>query len=155
MFYLITRCIEKIVFEEEGVRFVKNLLSEGSLKRIEVKEFCDKFVTQHFSVDHIKMGLYRSNRNCGFTPFDSNEAIAKKLWPLTREMIKTIMKNNQNIIIEGCYLLPELVKGLEEKYSNQIISVFLGFSTNYIEENFTSNIIKHRNVIETRNYLEE
>lgn len=81
--------------------------------------------------------------------------IAEKLWPIIKERIKTIIENNQNIIIEGCYILPKFVKDFEEKYSDQIISVFLGFSTNYIEKNFTSDIIKYRSVIETRNYPEE
>ena len=67
----------------------------------------------------------------------------------------TAIENNQNIIIEGCYILPHFVKDFEKAYSDQIISVFLGFSTKYIKENFTSGIIKHRNAIETRNYPEE
>lgn len=32
---------------------------------------------------------------------------------------------------------------------------FLGFSTNYIKENFASNIVKHRSAIEARLYPEE
>lgn len=123
-------------------------------KTLMSQELLEKYKIPYFSVDHLKMGLYRSNRNCGFTPLDSKEVIANKLWPIIREMIKTIIENNQNIIIEGCYLLPELVKDLEAKYPNQIVSVFLVFSTNYIEENFASNIIKYRNVIETRKYNE-
>ncbi|WP_432405610.1 2-phosphoglycerate kinase [Wukongibacter sp. M2B1] len=123
-------------------------------KTLMSQKLLEKYKIPYFSVDHLKMGLYRSNRNCGFTPLDSKEVIANKLWPIIREMIKTIIENNQNIIIEGCYLLPELVKDLEAKYPNQIVSVFLVFSTNYIEENFASNIIKYRNVIETRKYNE-
>jgi 2-phosphoglycerate kinase len=56
----------------------------------------------------------------------------------------------KNIIIEGCYILPNFVKDFEREYLDQIVSVFIGFSTNYIKENFTSNIIKHRNAIENR-----
>ena len=124
-------------------------------KTLMSQKLLEKYKIPYFSIDNLKMGLYRSNSNCGFNPLDSNEVIALKLWPIIREMIKTIIENNQNIIIEGCYLAPKFVKDFEEEYSSQIISVFLGFTTKYIEQNFTSNIIKYRNAIETRNYPEE
>ena len=114
-----------------------------------------KYKIPYFSIDNLKMGLYRSNSDCGFVPTDSNKVIAENLWPIVREMIKTIIENNQSIIIEGCYLLPKLIEEFEAKYSSQIISLFLGFTTNYIEENFVSKIIKHRSAVETRNYPEE
>ncbi|ACL70116.1 hypothetical protein [Halothermothrix orenii] len=124
-------------------------------KTLMSQKLLEKYNIPYFSIDHLKMGLYRSDSNCGFTPLDNNEVIGKKLWPIIKEMIMTIIENNQHIIIEGCYLLPHLVKDLENEYSKQIISVFLGFSSNYIKNNFTSNIIKHRSVIETRKYSEE
>jgi hypothetical protein len=65
------------------------------------------------------------------------------------------MVYNEYLILEVCYLLPRFVKNFEKSYSDQIISVFLGFSNKYIKENYTSNMIKHRNDIETRNYTEE
>lgn len=101
------------------------------------------------------MGLFRGDSNCSFTPMDSNEVIGEKLWPIIRGMITANVENNQNIIIEGCYLLPNFVKDFEREYLDQIISVFIGFSTNYIKENFAKNIIKHRRVIENRNYEED
>lgn len=124
----------------------KTLMSQNLLERYKIP---------YFSIDNLKMGLYRSDSECGFTPTDRIEVIAEKLWPIIKEMIKTSIESNRSAIIEGCYLLPKFVKDFEPKYSNQIISVFLGFSTNYIEENFTSNIIKHRSAIETRGYPEE
>ncbi|WP_257009688.1 hypothetical protein [Evansella halocellulosilytica] len=74
---------------------------------------------------------------------------------MIKEMIYTIIENNQHMIIEGCYLLPEKIKELKDTYPDRIISMFLGFSTDYIQNHFTSHVIKHRNVIETRNYPEE
>lgn len=123
-------------------------------KTLMSQKLLEKYKIPYFSIDHLKMGLFRADNNCGFTPMDSNEVIGGKLWPIIKGIIMTNIENNQNIIIEGCYLLPNFVKDFEKEYLDQIISVFIGFSTNYVKENFTANIIKHRNAIETRNYEE-
>ncbi|SDN56208.1 hypothetical protein SAMN05518871_10612 [Psychrobacillus sp. OK028] len=47
------------------------------------------------------------------------------------------------------------MKGFDINYSEKIIPVFLGFSTNYIQENFETKIVKHRNAVELRNWPEE
>lgn len=105
-------------------------------------------------MDHLKMGLYRGVNNIGFTPLDSNEVIGEKLWPILKGIIMTNIENDQNIIIEGCYILPHHTKDIEKPYSDHVFSVFLGFSTNYIRDNFQSKIKAHRNAIEKRNYNE-
>lgn len=119
-------------------------------KTLMSQKLLEKYKTPYFSIDHLKMGLYRSNPNCGFTPLDDNLLIAEKLWPIVKEMVKTAIENDQNMIIEGCYLFPDMVKELEGAYLNKIISVFLGFSSQYIMDNFESSIIKHSGVIESR-----
>jgi len=124
-------------------------------KTLMSQNLLEKYKIPYFSIDHLKMGLFRGDSNCGFTPMDSNEVIGEKLWPIIKGIIMTNIENNQSIIIEGCYLLPNCVKDFKREYLDQIISVFIGFSTNYIKENFASKIIKHRNAIETRNYEEE
>jgi len=124
-------------------------------KTLMSQNLLEKYKIPYLSIDHLKMGLFRGDSNCGFTPMDSNEVIGEKLWPIIRGIIMTNIENNQNIIIEGCYLLPNFVKDFEREYLDQIISVFIGFSTNYIEENFVSNIIKYRSAIETRDFEEE
>lgn len=115
----------------------------------------EKYKVPYLSIDHLKMGIYRSNKNCGFTPLDSTEFIGDKLWPIIREIIKTNIENNQNLIIEGCYILPHYIKEFEKSYAKKIIPVFLVFSAEYIKENFESKILKHRNVIEDRGEIEE
>ncbi|SFM46912.1 AAA domain-containing protein [Paenibacillus sp. 1_12] len=124
-------------------------------KTLMSQKLLEKYHIPYFSIDHLKMGLYRGDTDCGFTPLDSTELIGEKLWPIIRGMIMTNIENNQNIIIEGCYILPHYIKDFDVAYSEQIISVFLGFSQKYIEENFKSNIVKHRNAIEDRGYPEE
>jgi len=124
-------------------------------KTLMSQKLLEKYKISCFSIDYLKMALYRSDKNCGFTPLDSNEVIGEKLWPILKEMIKTYIENNQNIIIEGCYLLPHYVKELKKEYPDQILSVFLIFSNKYIKENFERKILKHRHAAETRNYPEE
>lgn len=124
-------------------------------KTLMSQKLLEKYNVPYLSIDHLKMGLFRGYNNCGFTPMDSNKVIGEKLWPIIKGMIMTNIENNQSIIIEGCYLLPNLVKDFEKEYLDKIITVFIGFSNNYIKENFKSNIIKYRNAIEIRDYEED
>lgn len=113
----------------------------------------EKYKVPYLSIDHLKMGIYRGYSNCGFTPTDSTEVIGDKLWPIVKGIIMTNIENSQSLIIEGCYILPHYIKELEKLYADNIISVFLGFSTSYIQENFESQILKNRSVIEDRGEL--
>lgn len=122
-------------------------------KTLMSQQLLEKYQMPYLSIDHIKMGLYRGDSNCGFTPLDSTEVISEKLWPIIKGIILTAIENNQNLIIEGCYLLPQYVKEIENTHADNIITVFLGFSSKYLTENF-SNIIKYRNAIENRIYPE-
>lgn len=124
-------------------------------KTLMARNLLEKYKIPYLSIDHLKMGLYRGDENCGFTPLDSDELIGEKLWPIIKGIIMTNIENKQNIIIEGCYILPHFVKDFDKFYLEEIISVFLGFSAKYIEKNFKSNIIKHRNAIENRIYPED
>ncbi len=124
-------------------------------KTLMAQKLLEKYKIPYLSIDHLKMGLYRGERNCGFTPLDSNEVIGEKLWPILKGIIMTNIENNQSLIIEGCYILPHHMKDFDKPYSDHIISVFLGFSTKYIVKNYESKIIAHRNAIETRLYPED
>ena len=54
----------------------------------------------YLSIDHLKMGLIRSG-NTTLTPMDDDK-LTDYLWPILREMIKTVIENGQNLIVEGC-----------------------------------------------------
>jgi len=123
-------------------------------KTLMAQTLLEKYHIPYLSVDHLKMGLYRADYRSGFTPMDHTDVIAETLWPIIKGIIMTNIENNQSIIIEGCYLLPQYMNDFEKSYSEKI-SVFIGFSTEYIQENFASNIVKYRNVIEARKYPEE
>jgi len=52
----------------------------------------EKYSFPYLSVDLLKMGLYRANKNCGFTPTDSNEFIEKHLWLILKGIIETTIE---------------------------------------------------------------
>ena len=39
--------------------------------------------------------------NTNLTPED-DDALTEYLWPIVREMVKTAVENEQNLIVEGC-----------------------------------------------------
>jgi len=126
-------------------------------KTFMAQKLLEKYKMPYLSIDHLKMGIYRADENCGFTPYDSLEHIAVKLWGILKGMIMTNIENKQNLIIEGIYLLPEKIKELEnnKEYANNIISFYMGFSERYIKNNFYSEIIANMRKIEDRGYENE
>jgi len=114
------------------------------------QQLLEKYKYPSLSIDHLKMGLYRADIGCGFTPTDSSELISDKLWPILKGIIMTCIENNQNLIIEGCYLLPEKINELKNEYLAGVISFYLGFSTSYVEKYYESKVLNHRSVIEQR-----
>ena len=93
------------------------------------------------------MGLIRSG-NTELTPMDDNE-LTEYLWSIVREMIKTAVENNQNLIVEGWYIPFDWQKDFERQYLEQIKYYCLVLSENYIKNHF-ADIKKYANVIENR-----
>ena len=56
----------------------------------------EKYHVPYLSIDHLKMGLCRADKNCGFTPMDSTEDIGDKLWPILKGIIMTNIENKQS-----------------------------------------------------------
>jgi|SRR5690625_1456384 len=127
----------------------------GIGKTLMAQKLLEKYKIPYLSMDHLKMGLYRGKEDCGFTPLDRTEVIGDKLWPILKGIMMTNIENDQHLIIEGCYIQPHYLKEFETNYSKKMIPVFFGFSRNYIQENFTSKIIKYRNKMERRSTPEE
>jgi len=109
----------------------------------------------YMSIDHIKMGLFRGDPLCGFTPLDDSFELGEKLWPIIKGIIMTNIENRQNIIIEGCYLLPHLMSDFKKTYSDHIVPVFLGFSEEYIRHNYTSEIALNRSAAEDKDEYDD
>lgn len=67
------------------------------------QQLLETFHYPYLSIDHLKMGLIRS-KNTNLTPMSDDNDLTAYLWPIVCEMIKTAIENNQNLIIEGCYI---------------------------------------------------
>lgn len=130
------------------VTFIGGYSCAGKTKL--VKRLMGEVKIPYFSIDYLKMGLFRSNKDCRFTPLDNDDHIANILWPIIREMAYTYIENGQNIVIGGCYIMPEQINYIEEKYKEYIRFVFIGFPENYIRDNFESGIIANKGVEEDR-----
>ena len=68
----------------------------------------------YFSIDHLKMGLIHSGYT-HLTPEDDGK-LTDYLWPIIREMAKTAIENNQNLIIEGNCIPFDWKKDFTEEY---------------------------------------
>jgi len=100
------------------------------------------------SIDHLKMGLIRSGQT-GLTPVSDDGALTDYLWPILREIIKTVIENGQNLIVEGCYIPFDWPDSFDARYLRSIRYCCLIMSEGYIRENFPR-IKSFANVIETR-----
>ena len=113
------------------------------------QKLLEKHKYPYLSIDHLKMGLIRSGQT-ELTPMDDDK-LTDYLWPIVREMVKTVIENNQNLIVEGCYIPFDWQKDMEETYLEKIQYTCLIMSRRYIENHFQE-ILKHANVIEQRLY---
>ena len=93
------------------------------------------------------MGLIRSD-NTNLTPEDDDK-LTRYLWPILKEIIKTVIENRQNLIIEGGYIPLNWRKDFDEKYLSFIRFICLAMTDKYIEENFEK-IKKHSRDLESR-----
>ena len=111
------------------------------------QKLLEKYKYPYLSIDHLKMGLIRSD-NTELTPMDDNE-LTEYLWPIVREMIKTAIENKQNLIVEGGYIPFDWQKDFGAAYLESIKYYCLVMSEGYIRSHF-ANIKKYANVIENR-----
>ena len=112
------------------------------------QKLLERYKYPYLSIDHLKMGLIRSG-NTTLTPMSDEKALTDYLWPIVCEMIKTAIENDQNLVVEGCYIPFEWSKDFESEYLNDIKYYCLVMSDNYITNHF-SDIKKYASVIENR-----
>ena len=116
-------------------------------KTILAQRMLEKYKYPYYSIDHLKMGLIRSG-NTDLTPEDDEE-LTDYLWPIVREIIKTAIENEQNLIIEGCYIPFDWRNSFEEQYLRSIRFICIAMSDEYIDSRFDE-IKSHASDIETR-----
>ncbi|EOT46477.1 hypothetical protein IGK74_002147 [Enterococcus sp. AZ150] len=113
------------------------------------QKLLEKYYYPYFSMDHLKMGLIRSQQTT-LTPED-DALLTPYLWKITSEMIKTAIENKQNLIVEGCYIPFDWKKDFDENTLKQINYLCLIMSEAYISTHFTQ-IKDWANVIENRGH---
>ncbi|MCI8459506.1 MAG: adenylate kinase [Clostridia bacterium] len=107
----------------------------------------EKYKMPYMSIDHLKMGLIRSEQTLLTTNDDSE--LTRYLWPIVREMIKTVIENGQDLIVEGCYIPFDWQQDLSEEYLRHIKFYCLIMTARYIENHF-DDIMQWENIIEKR-----
>lgn len=117
-------------------------------KTVLSQKLLEKYRYPYLSIDHLKMGLIRSG-NTLLTPLSKSDDLTKYLWPIVREMIKTAIENEQNLIVEGCYIPFDWEKDFENEYLQNIKYCCLVMSERYIKNHF-DDIKRYANAIEER-----
>lgn len=112
------------------------------------QKLLEKYKYPYLSIDHLKMGLIRSG-NTELTPMSDTKELTNYLWPIVREMIKTVIENEQNLIVEGCYIPFDWKKDFDEDYLENIQYYCLVMSEGYIRTHF-ADILEYANVVEKR-----
>lgn len=112
------------------------------------QKLLEKYKYPYLSLDHLKMGLIRSG-NTSLTPTSDDRALTEYLWPIVCEMIKTAIENEQNLIVEGCYIPFNWESDFEPEYLVNIKYYCLILSEKYIKNHF-ADIKKYANIIEDR-----
>ena len=112
------------------------------------QKLLEKYKYPYLSIDHLKMGLIRSG-NTNLTPLSEDADLTAYLWPIVCEMIKTAIENEQNLIVEGCYIPFDWSKDFSEEYLAHIKYYCIVMSEDYTKNHF-DDIKKYANVIENR-----
>lgn len=116
-------------------------------KTLLAQKLLNKYKYPYLSIDHLKMGLIRSEQTT-LTVFDDDK-LTDYLWPIVREMIKTAIENKQNLIVEGCYIPFDWQNDFTAEYLVFIQYICLVFSKSYIHTNYDS-IMENACAIESR-----
>ena len=116
-------------------------------KTLLAQKLLEKYHYPYLSMDHVKMGLIRSG-NTALTPYD-DDRMTDYLWPIIREIIKTAIENEQNLIVEGCYVPADWEKDFSPAYREKIRFRCLIMTEAYIHRHFDE-IKSKASVIEQR-----
>lgn len=101
----------------------------------------------YLSIDLMKMGLIRSGQT-NLRPEDDAD-LTEYLWPIVREMIKTAIENQQNLVVEGGYIPFDWKHSFDTVYLKEIRYCCLVMTEGYIDRHFDrikafANVIEHR-----------
>lgn len=116
-------------------------------KTLLAQRLLERFHYPVLSLDHLKMGFIRTGRT-ELTVEDDPE-MREFLWPFAAEIIKTAVENDQNLIVEGCYMPADWPAAFAPEYLAHIRGVFLVMSEAYLRAHFDA-VRDKASVIERR-----
>lgn len=116
-------------------------------KTVLAQKILEEYHFPYLSIDLLKMGLIRSGYT-NLTPEDDRE-LQQYLWPILREMIKTAIENQQDLVVEGGYIPFGWEESFSTDYLKEIRYYCLVMSRRYIENHF-SDIKAHACDVEKR-----
>ena len=116
-------------------------------KTVLAQKLLEKYKFPYLSIDLLKMGLIRSNQTT--ISVTDDEKLTPYLWAILKEIIKTAIENEQNLIVEGCYIPFDWAKDFSKDYLLHIKYYCLIMSKNYIQEHF-SDILANESIVEQR-----
>ena len=116
-------------------------------KTLLAQKLMEKLSIPYLSLDHLKMMFIRGGLT-KLTPEDDYE-MRYFLWPYAAELIKTAIENDQNMIVEGCYIPSEWREQFDEEYLKHIKCFYITMSEEYLRSNIDTvaskaNVIEHR-----------
>ena len=116
-------------------------------KTVLTRRLLERFRIPAFSIDHLKMGLIRSGQT-ELTPQD-DDILTEYLWPIVREIVRTVIENEQSLILEGCYVPPDWRRSFCAEELRSIRFVCLAMTDAYIDAHFPE-IVAHASDAEKR-----
>ena len=116
-------------------------------KTLLAQKLMEELHMPYVSLDHLKMAFIRTGR----TELTVEDDISMRyfLWPFAAEMCKTAIENEQNLIVEGCYIPDIWRENFAPAYLRQIRCAFIVMSEPYLRQHFDE-VKRHANAIEHR-----
>ncbi|MBR3580088.1 MAG: AAA family ATPase [Lachnospiraceae bacterium] len=116
-------------------------------KTLLAQKLLEKLKIPYLSLDHLKMMFIRG-RLTDLTCEDDYE-MRYFLWPYAAEIIKTAIENDQNMIVEGCYIPAKWREQFDETYLMDIRCFYITMSEEYLRKNIGA-VADYGSVIENR-----
>ena len=97
-------------------------------KTIIAKKLSKQKGISYFSLDWLIMGFTNGISEYGIHDKLFPDEIAERSWSFLKAMLESMLWNDENYIIEGEAMLPELIIELLKKYPTQLKICFVGFT---------------------------
>ena len=91
------------------------------------KEFIKRYNIPYFSTDYVMMMLHRGNSELEIDIDASDTSVSNQIKPYVYGMIKTMVENKVDYLIEGVHFNPDFSNDLLREYPNDIRIVYLGY----------------------------